>query len=255
MLDVIVINRIEDVDRLAFMTSQLDSLGIRFYRLDAFTVDTLAEGSTSLVANRHGLSEEEQACLLSHMAAWEWVVKHGPALILEDDTILARQIADLLKDVSTTDMMEHLSLEVRGAKKLLATKSIPIGHGVAAHRLYHDRSGAAAYILWPSGARKLLARARRPVAVVDRMIRHSHDIRSFQASPALAIQLDMSCHYGLELGLPAEVLGRAIASKPSPMRSLARALEGTGHRIWQRIRHAGTAKRTKVPVKIEFFDY
>jgi glycosyl transferase, family 25 len=54
-------------------------------------------------------------------------------------------------------------------------------------RLWQDRPGAAAYVLWPAGAEKLLARAP---GLADAVISSAYNMRSFQADPALAIQID-----------------------------------------------------------------
>lgn len=257
MLDVIVINRQSDLDRLAFMTSQLDSLGIRFYRLDAFTPETLPDDLPRGYWKRgpRPMTPRERACLQSHKTAWEWIANSGPALVLEDDVILARQVRDILRDLSTTAEIEHLSLEVRAARKTVARKSIPIAHGVAAHRLFFDKTGSAAYILWPSGAKKLLADANRAPAVTDAILCHARGLRSYQASPALAMQLDLAGHYGLELGAG---LDRAPAKRPFLLGTPAqwwRQWSGFLRLLRKRLRHMVSTKTAQIPVKLEFFDH
>lgn len=256
MLDVIVINRQCDLDRLAFMTSQLDSLGIRFYRLDAFTPDTMPDDLPKGYWRRGArpMSPRERACFLSHQAAWEWIARTGPALVLEDDVILARQVRDILSDLAATDELEHLALEVRATRKTLAHKSIPIAHGVAAHRLYFDTTGSAAYILWPSGARKLMADAARAPAATDALICHSTALRSYQANPALAMQLALAGHFGLDLDdLPQDTPLKPPFLMGTPWQWMRRA--GSTWRLFRRrLRHLAGTKTIQVPVKIEFFD-
>ena len=256
MLDVIVINRQSDLDRLAFMTSQLDSLGIRFYRLDAYTPDTMPDDRPKNYWRRGSrtMSGRERACFLSHHAAWEWIAGSGPALVLEDDVILARQVRDILSDLSTTDELEHLSLEVRAARKTLARSSIPIAHGVAAHRSFFDRTGSAAYILWPSGARKLMQDAARAPAPTDALICHASGLRSYQANPALAMQLNLAGHFGLDLeNLPRETPPKRPFLLSTPGQWMRRA--GAGWRLFQRrLRHLASTRSVQVPVKLEYFD-
>jgi len=254
MLDVIVINRKSEIDRLAFMTAQLDQLGIRFYRLEAFTPDTLSEAdeasAKSTVASP--LSAEDRARHLSHRTAWEWVSSSGPALILEDDAVLARQVPDLMANLAVTDM-EHLSLEVRGRRKLVSSTSIPIAHGVSAHRMYRDTAGAAAYVLWPAGARRLLAQARRAPARAEITIARARGLRSFQASPALAMQLDMIDRYGLTLQpLDSELNGTKAQSRP--FRRIFQQSAETVGMIGSRLRYLMRARPLEVPVKAEYFD-
>lgn len=257
MIEVIVINRRQDVDRLAFMTSQLDDLHLRFMRLEAFTPETMPDGIDPDYWERwqRPMSDGEKACFLSHRAAWEWVAEHGPALILEDDAALATQVPDLLRNLETTSGIEHLSLEVRARHKLLSKTSIPVAHGVTGHRLYLDRTGAAAYVLWPEGARKLLHRAKRAPAIADGMICQAYNLRSFQTCPAMAMQLDMLETYGIESGIETTSNTRGKRKKRKSLRQTVRRLAAQLGMLIRRIRYAPVAKKRFVPVRAEFFDF
>jgi glycosyl transferase family 25 len=70
--------------------------------------------------------------------------------------------------------------------------------GISIARLYQDRTGAAAYILWPQGAAKLLEHARQNgAALADAFISNFYALQSWQAIPALAIQSDVASMYGV----------------------------------------------------------
>lgn len=141
----------------------------------------------------------EIACFFSHYTLWHRIANGSrPSLILEDDVILSHHLPDFLKQIQHLDGIDHLTLETRLRKKLLGPiHSLNNNLGVA--RLYQDRTGAAAYILWPEGARLLLKRAKeKGAALADAFISCEYKLCSWQATPALAIQSDVACNYGLQ---------------------------------------------------------
>ena len=77
-------------------------------------------------------------------------------------------------------------------KKFLSRKKDKINDHFSLFKLYQDRTGAAAYILFPSGARKLLeCEYKKGVAIADAHITGCLGMRSYQVEPAAAIQLDI----------------------------------------------------------------
>ncbi len=107
------------------------------------------------------MRESEVACLKSHQSAWQIVTKHKePVLILEDDALLSNKTPKLLIALTQTQSIDHVTLEVRSRKKLLAKSAIALSPSMNLVRLYQDRTGAAAYVLWPKGAEILLERSR-----------------------------------------------------------------------------------------------
>ena len=126
-----------------------------------------------------------------------------PCLILEDDVCLSAQLPEFLAQLSQQHDIDFVTLETRSRKKVLSTACREIGAGVALQRLLLDRSGAAAYVLWPSGAQALLAlEQRRGVALADAQICRAFSMRSYQTKPALAVQADCAGNYGLAEPFP-----------------------------------------------------
>jgi glycosyl transferase family 25 len=63
-------------------------------------------------------------------------------------------------------------------------------------RLYQDRTGAAGYILWPSGANKLIQLEKNSgIALADAHITACHALKAFQVEPSPIIQLDQCEDY------------------------------------------------------------
>ena len=209
----LVLNCEGESERLALQEAQLAALAIPFERIRAITPDTLSRPSGDPWWNgwQRPLRDTEKAALETHRLAWKRVCTLGqPCLILEDDALLAADTRDLLDAVAARGGMDHLSLETRGRRKLLG----PPLEDLPVRRLYMDRTGAAAYVLWPSGARILLARTDRAPALADAAICAAFAMKSFQAVPALAIQADQCARYGL----PAPITVKStIDAQPKPL--------------------------------------
>lgn len=197
---VLVINLDHQTERLAFQTQQLTRLGLSMQRLTAVTRDDpCVQASPEYWDSwQRPLSLSERACLLSHRRAWEIILASGsPALILEDDAVLAPDTANLMHALEAITDLDHVSLELRQRKKLLSRKSRPLYAEHVLRRLYLDRTGAAAYVLWPNGARKLLTLAEQHCGLADGLICECESLLSYQVEPAAAFQLDQCRKLGL----------------------------------------------------------
>ena len=200
-MQVLIINLDRSTDRLAFQHAQMAALGLSYTRIPAVNAQDLTIDEADPYWNRweRPMRLSEKACFLSHRAVWTQIsLSDKPALVLEDDAVLATTVPALLAQVGKRQDIDHLTLETRGRKKLMARK--PKSDSIIT-RLYQDRSGAAAYVLWPAGAKKLLARTARQAAIADAAICATYNLRSFQAEPALAVQLDFCAHYGVAVPL------------------------------------------------------
>jgi glycosyl transferase family 25 len=88
----LVINLDRDVERMGFQAGQLDTLGIALERMPAITPESLDPPADSPFWGRwqRPLRPVEMALAASHAAVWRTVVAgDGPALVLEDDALLA----------------------------------------------------------------------------------------------------------------------------------------------------------------------
>lgn len=196
----LVINLKDASTRMTAMEQQLVRLGLPFERIEAVTSDEAAQtGSPAYwLTGERPLKDTEKACLLSHMAAWRSVVaRNEPILILEDDAVLSSKVPQLLTALGSETQFEHLSLETRKRRKLLSKSKSMVTADLAAHRLLQDRSGAAAYVLWPAGARKLLEHVESHVGLADAVISLAHNMASYQIDPACALQMDRCEAYGI----------------------------------------------------------
>lgn len=200
-MQILVINLPESTDRLEFQQQQMKRLGLDFEIIRAVSTSHVHERAHYHLALgwERPLRKTEIACYLSHHKAWQAVLKRNkPALILEDDAMLSRHVPVLLRELEQHSDCDLVTLEVRGRKKIVAKQRQELLGDYHLVPLYQDRTGAAGYILWPSGAKILLAKAKsQSPSLADAFISSTYELRSFQLEPAAIIQLDQCETYGV----------------------------------------------------------
>lgn len=202
MLPTLILNLESQHKRLAFQIEQAERLGLDWHRVPAVTPDTVEPVPSDRYWGtwERPLRTTEMAGMRTHQMAWQQVADSGtPALILEDDAILHDAVPDLLERLSADEQFEHVTLETRGRRKVIANTPVA---GLPVHRLWLDRSGAAAYFLRPAGAVKLLAHTDRACGLADAVLCTTSSLRSWQAVPALAVQFDKAEQFGVPLPFP-----------------------------------------------------
>lgn len=205
MVNTLIINLKSSQDRRDFQKRQFGKLGLDFEILEAFSVVDLNEEQYQKLGFgwQRPLRKVEVACFLSHQKAWEEVLKRNqPCLILEDDAVLASNVKEILNEIEQHQFLDVdlINLEVRSRKKIISRKPVcTLNHTqVKLYGLYQDRTGAAGYILYPSGAKKLLDRlAKTAPAITDGFIFSAYELQCLQVEPAAIIQEDQLAAYGL----------------------------------------------------------
>ncbi|MXU64085.1 glycosyltransferase family 25 protein [Oceanomicrobium pacificus] len=254
-MQVFVINLDSAAERMAFQTAQAARLGLTLTHVPACTVADLARDPRPARwwdGWERPLRDVEKACLLSHRRVWDRIASGtAPALVLEDDALLSDQVPAFLSAMSARDGIEHLSLETRGRKKLLGPATESGVPGIALRRLILDRSGAAAYILWPAGAARLVARTDRAPALADAAICAAFDMARYQSDPPLAIQIDMCDRYDIPAPietrstiLPAG--GHGTDQRRATAAQKLRRLRAQSAMGWQQLVHATGAERVEI---------
>jgi len=226
----LVINLAQETGRRAFQIAQGHRLGLQIEVLPAVTVADLSPAADDPCWTRwqRRLRDVEKATLLSHKAAWARVIAaQVPLLVLEDDALLLPGVAKVLAQAVLLTGVEHLSLETRGRRKVLGQMHPQMP---AVRRLWLDRSGAAAYLLWPEGARKLLRRAEAVPALADAVPVETPGLLRWQACPAWAVQMDIAARYGLTAPIAVK---SSISGVPPPSRGGMRfRLRRIGRQLW-----------------------
>lgn len=198
-MQVLIINLNRSVERLAQQRAQFNRLGMSFTRLPAVSLDDISEETyrQHAFSGQRPLKAVELACFFSHRKAWEWVLaQQEPCLILEDDAVLADDSKALLGELCQLENIDFINWESLSRKKTLSLQ--PVGTSLNGHyqryRLWIDRNGAGAYLLFPSGAAKLLTYLQqRPIGLVDEFVNDCNSLHKQQLEPAPATQAN-HCH-------------------------------------------------------------
>ena len=238
-----ILNLPSALERRNFQAQQAERLGLQALFVNAQTPADIPDA----FFQAHAFSWErpikitEVACFMSHHQVWQQIAQsHEPALVLEDDAILASNTPALLQALVQLEGVEHVSLETRQRQKLLGRRWKAIeGLNARLHPLMQDRTGAAAYVLWPSGARLLLTKFEQDgMGLADAFISSTYQLKSWQTVPAFAIQADMASAYGVACPIaPHSLIAREKVPSP-PTRSALHALQLKWRRLRAQLRLA-----------------
>ncbi len=256
-----IINLPKDVKRRAFQEEQLQSLKLPYEIIPATTVQEVVKQDYHLHRDdwQRPLRDVEIACFYSHYHLWQKVSEqHEPVLILEDDALLSQKLPIFLKNAASLKGIDFINLESVGRKKIISSKPMEIKRcDTKLFRLYLDRNGAGGYILFPTGAKKLLDFAAYGIGLADAHIRSCPNLIAYQASPILVIQLDQCQNVGLTP--PLEVVSN-ITYQNKPTLPWTKMLQFKKRRIAEQIRQGikhlkilAGAKKKEIPINKKEF--
>ncbi|PWQ94797.1 glycosyltransferase family 25 protein [Leucothrix arctica] len=244
-MKALLINLESSKDRLQFQTQQLGKLGIPFDVLKAVSTNDISHDEYEKKSQgwERPLRQAEVACFLSHLKAWNEVVKKNkPMLVLEDDALLSVKTAAILVSLFNIKKkpLDLVTLETRSRKKIVSKAFTEVISGINLRELYQDRTGAAGYVLWPSGAKKLIEESRkRSPALADAFISSSYNLNAYQIEPAAIIQLDQCDNYSVTNNSfkPDSTISSEV--KPQPIyKSKLSYIRFKGRRIYSQLRMA-----------------
>ena len=198
-MNALVINLNKSVDRMVFMEKQLKDLSIVFTKIRAVDGSKLSDEEYNKFKNNweRPLRKSEVGCFLSHKLAWEYIVSENrPFLVLEDDIILSKRVREIINLFEQKSEYEFINLETSYRGKFLSKNGNTLTNEFKLHDLYHNKSGAGAYVMWPSFAKYLLNKHNNVgAALADAALYNNFHISGlYQIIPALAIQVH-DCAY------------------------------------------------------------
>ncbi len=201
-MNIYIISLKSATKRRKFQESQFKNINLDYIFLDAVSIEDISDELYNKHHNdwQRPMKTTEVACYFSHRNAWQKVIdSNEPALILEDDALLSVNIPRILNSVKPLEEIDIINLEIRSRKKYISKTSKNLDDRFKLYRLFLDKTGAAGYILWPSGAQKLLEHERKNgIAIADAHIKDCYDLVAYQVEPALIVQLDQCEKYGIE---------------------------------------------------------
>lgn len=192
IVPTLVINVADVTHRREFQAEQLARLGLPAEFLNAITPQDIPPHI--LKQRMHSwarpLRPTEVACLLSHRAAWERTIQNGvPTLILEDDAVLSDDLPKVLGYLGRMTGVHYVNVEALNHKKVLSRQRQPVPKSrFSLSLLVRNRGGAGAYLLWPDGAKLLLAYTEKLSPLADSALMLSPGIVCLQLEPAASTQ-------------------------------------------------------------------
>ena len=200
-MDVYVINLPKDYERATFQKKQFSRLGLEFKIINAKSVNDITEEFYKSVAFNweRPLSRAEVCCYLSHKIIWQLILESNKeALVLEDDAFISSDINMILESIKDIES-DYINLETRARNKVISKKHYRINDKYKLNYLYYGGTGAAGYVLRPSGADALLKNEEKyGFALTDAHICRTTFNNPLQLDCAAVIQLDCCEKYMIE---------------------------------------------------------
>jgi glycosyl transferase family 25 len=207
-MNIFIINLPSAIERLQFQKTQLSKLGLNYKIVKAVSANDISKSTYKkhYYDWQRPLRAVEVACYYSHKSVWQKVISSNqPALILEDDALLSTHSKEVLKSLEALTDVDFVQLEIHNRKKLVAKKGLNITPQHKLHRLYLDRTGAGGYVLWPSGAKKLIEyENKHGIGLADAHITACYNLIGYQIEPAVIIQLDQCEYYKINSPIKAK---------------------------------------------------
>jgi glycosyl transferase family 25 len=233
-MKVYVISLDRAVERRAHMSGLLTNLGIEATFIPAvdgqkLTAEDRRRYASGKARRVYGceMSDNEIACYLSHLKAYEALIASGEeaALVLEDDISCDERLSNVLNSLNVSVPTEWSVLRLQSTKTSVAQPATRGAYGdpiedVAGHticRLTTNVLGGCGYVIRRDAAVTMLTRSRRIYMPIDQtMDRYwENGIAPYVLRPLPV------WHEGV---LPSEIgkRGRAVAESPGALDLLAR---------------------------------
>lgn len=260
-MNIYIINLPKDTERQEFQKKQFHKLDLKYELIAATTVADIEDIYHNHYLDwQRPLRKVEVACYFSHQKLWKRVLNENqPALILEDDAILCHNIAKILDFSKTLQNIDCINFETVGRKKLLGKEGITVADsGYNLLPLYLDRAGAGGYILYPSGAKKLLDyELQYGIGLSDAQRNSCSSLVSYQIEPACVVQMDQCHRFNLQSPLKVAsniaTLNRPYIAPKHFFYFKFKRLKSQIEQGYRQVRYCRIAKRRQVDIKIEDF--
>lgn len=199
-MKIYTISMKSSLSRRNFHSKQANEYQIKINYLDAIDGSTLSEKLFESLRYTYlrPLSRGEVGCFLSHKRLWEECLSSNePIIILEDDAILSPAFMDAVSQLTPLTGIDRINLEGYYPQKKTFGKSMLQLDNFSLTEIYQERAGAAAYMLWPSGAEKLLNFYHNKATLADVALKKRFLI-TYQLEPVVAVQALICEHYNIQ---------------------------------------------------------
>ena len=197
---IYVISLARETARREDIKQRLTALGANYEIVDAVDGKTIAPKEYmhrlrplhSKIAYNGELTKGEIGCFLSHYNLWQKIANQTDdcALILEDDAVWDNDFAEVIAKVANCEWHWEIVLFSAGKSRPADYVLSDFGNGRKLVRYKRRPATTAAYLLRPSGAKKLLSHCQNIRASVDTMYTEfwKHGAAFYHLDPAPARQ-------------------------------------------------------------------
>lgn len=184
-MKIFVISLPSATARRSSIARQMDKMGLAYSLIDGVKIDAarLAEAGYSQSARLHRYDYDmalgEVGCFLAHQAAWRVIKSQNEkCLVLEDDAVISGLSSELLTSIQDAP---YPILRLAGVFQ----KRYKFIAGTVYAKYWGDPSGAAAYVLGPEQAKRLLEKSALFYMAVDDFMeaRYLHGLNTFAVLP------------------------------------------------------------------------
>lgn len=176
---------------------QAARLGLDMEFVDGVSVDDLPNRVLQNAANEwtRKIRASDIACTFSHWSVWEKIAAQNEKVcVLEDDVLLSANFKAVLGYIDARQDDWNCVYDLEYANKDHTLARFPTWRegelNVVSTRIYKNKRGAAAYVLGPEAARRLLAEARN-YAMMEAFLWTRNWVQQLQIEPCVAVQLDV----------------------------------------------------------------
>ncbi|EHA1205145.1 TPA: glycosyltransferase family 25 protein [Vibrio parahaemolyticus] len=178
-MKVFVLSLKQSTDRRKRVEETLNLTDIEFEFFDALTPQELSHEQRQRLnpektRNLKGyeLTEGETACFFSHMAIWQWSVKHGQdVLVLEDNVDIHAQFTTLVTDLKlaySQYMKPRTIIKLSASKQgIRFKKTHALNNNFALGNYVKPTTGAMGYLMSSETAQSLVEHANEIIVPVD----------------------------------------------------------------------------------------
>jgi len=176
MYEAFVINLDRHPERLKFMRTQFQALGLDFTRVQAVDGSVEADRRDLSAASYAPLSVGEIGCFESHRKAWRMIVERDLpcGIVFEDDVAIASDLGQLQFDEDLLQSADLIKIDTHPRASLLGT----IDHALQGSerrvvRLLGSENSASGYVITRHGAERLLKLSENYILPLDLFLYHS----------------------------------------------------------------------------------
>ncbi len=196
-MKILIISMANSTMRRAFQAQQAQRLGLDIEFVDAVPANSLSSDQLQTHANEwtRPIRAQDVACTLSHWKVWE-IVASGNDLtcVLEDDVVLSDTFPAALHSIGQHDPGGNTIYDLEYALYAHTLGRHPAWRdtklNLAAHQIFKNKRGAAAYVLGPRAAERLRAEAKG-YAMMEAYLWTRRWSRPLQIEPCQAVQVDV----------------------------------------------------------------